>query len=399
MNDDGATAPQDDAAAASAPAVAVLFADPDNASRAYAEERLSALGFHIVTVADGAAAMQRLQSERFDLLLTTLDTPVIDGRALVTAIRADPARATLPVVVIVHRDETIAMDAAYAAGATTFVARPLHWPALAHQIRFVLRAEAQAEALRVARNAAQRADSFKTNMLRLLQHELRTPLALMVGFSEQIAAAPSHRRAAQYADEVIAAGRKLNTQFSALFSAAQVLAEEMRWDFDDLKVQDLLDEVQLTEEACAVERQVIVRYLQDCPGAVLRADARFLPLAIGHLVRNAIIHGGDSGRVDVVATARKSDAGEHVMLVVRDQGPGLSDEAVAQCFEPFGQSQCALTRSEHGFGLGLPFARRVVEAHGGSLRLASPPEGGLAATILLPATLPATQAIGRLRIA
>jgi signal transduction histidine kinase len=142
----------------------------------------------------------------------------------------------------------------------------------------------------------------------------------------------------------------------------------------------------------------MVRYLLDCPSAVLQADIRFLPLAVGHLVRNAIIHGGDSGRVDVVATAQKTDAGECVAIVVRDHGPGLSADVMAQCFELFGQSESALTRSEHGIGLGLPYARRVVEAHGGNLRLMTPREGGLAATVTLPARLPVFQTIGQMRV-
>jgi signal transduction histidine kinase len=116
------------------------------------------------------------------------------------------------------------------------------------------------------------------------------------------------------------------------------------------------------------------------------------------LVRNAIIHGGDSGRVDVVATAQKTDAGECVAIVVRDHGPGLSADVMAQCFELFGQSESALTRSEHGIGLGLPYARRVVEAHGGNLRLMTPREGGLAATVTLPARLPVFQTIGQMRV-
>jgi signal transduction histidine kinase len=382
---------------------AVLLADPDSASRAYALEHLTPEGIAVEAVDTAEAAVAVLKTRRFDMILATLDLPSLGGVGLLSQLRADPGFETFPVAIIVHRDELSAINQAFAAGATAFVARPFHWQALAHQIRFILRAEAQAEALRIARDQARQADAFKTNMLRLLQHELRTPLASIVGFSEELVRTPSGRNVAEYAQHVVRAGRELNTQFSALFSSAQVIAGDVQWDFELIKAQDLLDAVQLGEEDLAVSRQVIVRYLLDCPSAEIDCDARFLPDAVRHLVRNAIVHGAEAGqgaRVDVIATAQRAPGQpDRVVIAVRDYGDGIAAERLRHCLEPFAQGDDALTRREHGFGLGLPFARRVIEAHRGMMRIARPPEGGCLITVSLPAKLPAHQTIGQLRSA
>jgi signal transduction histidine kinase len=384
-----------------APSTSVLVADADSAARSYAQERLAAEGF-IVTVADGAqTAMSHLAGGDFDILLTTLDLPDSDGVSLIAQVRADADLARLPIAVIVHRDEIEAMDRAFEAGATAFVARPFHWPALAHQIRFVLRAAKQAEDLREARDRAVEADRFKSNMLRLLQHELRTPLASIVGFSEEIVRAPASRYSAEFAQHVVKAGRDLNRQFTALFASAQVIAGDVAWDFEPIKAQDLFDQIQLGEEALAVERRVVVRYLLDCPSAKINLDARYLPKALRHLVRNAIVHGAvEGGRVDVIATAeRDARDGERVLFIVRDGGRGFSESNLEHCLQPFAQGEDALTRAVHGFGLGLPFARRVIESHGGQMKVVTAPEGGCIVTVVLPAELPAHQTIGQMRAA
>jgi signal transduction histidine kinase len=373
-----------------APGLRVLVAEPDSAHRAYVLDGLKDQGFAITLTADGQEALAALRSGGHDIALISLDLPRLDGVGLIKALREQEGLADLPVAVVVHREELAAIDQAFAAGATAFVSRPFHFKALGHQLRFILRSAAQAAELRRARNLAQEADSFKSNMLRLLQHELRTPLSAIVGFSEEIARAPASRYSAEFAGEVVKAGRQLNRQFSALFSSAQVIAGDVSWDFDPLTAQDLMAAIQAGEAETASARNITIRYGLDCPDAVIEVDSRYFVDAVRHIVRNAIVHGApDGGTVDVVAAAQRSQAGaDRLTIAVRDSGPGIPREKLARCLAPFGQGEDALTRVEHGFGLGLPFARKVIEAHNGVMRIASPQTGGCVVTISLPAAIP-----------
>jgi signal transduction histidine kinase len=347
-----------------------------------------------------------LRAGRFDIAVISLDLPGLDGVRLIEAVRQDDRLSDLPLAAVVHREELGAIDRAFAAGATAFVSRPFHFKALGHQLRFIIRAAAQATALREqaetltaqatalrqARDQAEAADGFKTNMLRLLQHELRTPLSAIVGFSEEIARAPTGRNAVEFAGEVVRAGRQLSRQFSALFSSAQVIAGDVTWDFDPMTAADLIQAVQAGEAETASAHKVSVRYGVECPQAVIEADSRYFVEAIRHLVRNAIVHGApEGGRVDVVATAQ----GDRLTIAVRDQGGGIARDKLERCLAPFGQGEDALTRAEHGFGLGLPFARKVIEAHRGVMRIASPPTGGCVVSVSVPAAVPERTAAGR----
>ena len=112
--------------------------------------------------------------------------------------------------------------------------------------------------------------------------------------------------------------------------------------------------------------------------------------ALGNLVENAARHG-----TGVVLSASPGDhaAGHDLVLAVIDNGPGIPDAELDRVFEPFARLDSARCRDTggpggaggSGVGLGLSIARSCVEAHGGTLTLTNGAQGGLTATISLPA--------------
>jgi signal transduction histidine kinase len=76
--------------------------------------------------------------------------------------------------------------------------------------------------------------------------------------------------------------------------------------------------------------------------------------------------------------------GRQIVIHVSDEGPGLQDEDLQRCKEPFAQGEDPLTRESEGLGLGIPTARRIIEMHGGRLTFVSSPEAGVTAQITLP---------------
>ncbi|MBK7615838.1 MAG: HAMP domain-containing protein [Burkholderiales bacterium] len=113
-------------------------------------------------------------------------------------------------------------------------------------------------------------------------------------------------------------------------------------------------------------------------GLTVRAKPLALKRAIGNLLDNALFYG---------ERAEISVAREEAWLVirVRDHGPGVPEDALASLFEPRVRLVHGRERNEGGMGLGLGIARSIVQAHGGQLLLENHPEGGLLASIRLPA--------------
>jgi len=111
-------------------------------------------------------------------------------------------------------------------------------------------------------------------------------------------------------------------------------------------------------------------------GAVVNVDAEQLQLAVQNVLMNAAQAMNGTGAIHV-GIAR--DGGSWTISVA-DSGPGMPPEVKAKVFEPF------FTTRSRGTGLGLPIARRVVEAHGGTIAVDTPASGGTVVSMSLPAT-------------
>jgi two-component system sensor kinase FixL len=107
----------------------------------------------------------------------------------------------------------------------------------------------------------------------------------------------------------------------------------------------------------------------------IRADADLLKIVF----ENLLVNGAQAmrGRGDI--GVRVSSEGEHCLVVVADQGPGIPADVRERIFTPF------FTTKARGSGLGLPTAKRLVEANGGTIAVACPAEGGTVVTVTLPA--------------
>jgi DNA-binding response OmpR family regulator len=125
--------------------IRILLVDDDPILREFGVVHLSSETAEVETAADGVLALEALTARPADLVLLDLEMPRMDGYEVLRRLRADEATASLPVIVVTGHEDVKAIDAAYQAGATSFIVKPINWRQLSYQIRYVHRA-AKAEA-------------------------------------------------------------------------------------------------------------------------------------------------------------------------------------------------------------------------------------------------------------
>lgn len=133
-----------------------------------------------------------------------------------------------------------------------------------------------------------------------------------------------------------------------------------------------------TIEKCGV----ILRCEYANPEVAVAADGKALPRVFINLIVNAAQASPRGGTVYVRSDAEREG---QVEIRVQDEGAGLPDEVLDRIFEPF------FTTKQHGTGLGLTIAHRLLEAHGGSLEARNRPEGGAEFIVTLPTQVGATE--------
>jgi CheY-like chemotaxis protein len=123
-----------------------------------------------------------------------------------------------------------------------------------------------------------------------------------------------------------------------------------------------------------IERRGHVLIQNLCPDPVwTNADATRMEEVFINLLDNAAKYTPEGGRIEV--WAEHPHRANHVQFRVRDTGPGIDQELLPWIFDLFTQADRSLARSAGGLGIGLALAHRLVELHGGSIEVYSPPNG------------------------
>jgi DNA-binding response OmpR family regulator len=118
----------------------ILVVDDDPILREFARVHLATPFTTIDTAGDGEAALLRLRTEPYDVVVLDIEMPRLDGIALLTQIRADATLRRIPVIMLTGNDDIASIDGAYQAGASSFATKPVNWRQLSYQIRYVIRA-------------------------------------------------------------------------------------------------------------------------------------------------------------------------------------------------------------------------------------------------------------------
>ncbi|MFN4295499.1 MAG: PleD family two-component system response regulator [Brevundimonas sp.] len=118
----------------------ILFVDDDPILREFARVHLATDTAAVELASDGAQGYAMACDGRYDLILTDLEMPVLDGFGLIKRLRENSVTRHTPVLVQTSREDVASIDWAYRAGADGFVTKPLNWRLLSYQIAFALRA-------------------------------------------------------------------------------------------------------------------------------------------------------------------------------------------------------------------------------------------------------------------
>ncbi|MFO1061214.1 MAG: ATP-binding protein [Dongiaceae bacterium] len=241
--------------------------------------------------------------------------------------------------------------------------------------------------MREALDRAEAANRAKSAFLANMSHELRTPLTAVLGFSEIIAGEtmgpigqPAYK---EFAGDIHAAGQHLLQVVSDVLDLARIEAERIELQIEPVDAAAMAQELCHMMRAEAARRDLALQLEAAAAVPPVQADLVRLRQALLNLLGNAIKFTAPGGRV-TVATAFEPARG-HVLVSVHDTGIGIAERDIPTALEPFGQVDSALSRRYEGAGLGLPLARRFVEAMGGVLTLESAVGRGTRVTVALPA--------------
>ncbi len=239
-----------------------------------------------------------------------------------------------------------------------------------------------AEALRDAKDEADRANQAKDRFLAVLSHELRTPLAPIttaVHVLEKVVQVDDrHRELLPMIRRNVALEARLIDDLLDLtaISAGKVSLHRERVDMHQLTTAV----VAMVQETLQ-DKHIHLELELDATSPWVNADQARMQQVLWNIIRNAAKFTPDGGRILV----RTASGGGEFTLSCTDSGIGIRQDALGRIFNPFEQADSEVSKSFGGLGLGLAIAQGLMQQHGGRIRASSGGRGsGASFTIALP---------------
>lgn len=251
------------------------------------------------------------------------------------------------------------------------------------QARGLREIKSLASAMDAMRASLAEARDKRNRFLAAISHDLRTPLTSIGGYLEAIedGLAEDPEVLGRYVSILRAKSRVLEERIAGLLEFARMETREWRLGFVGLGLGDFLEDLgrEFAEDARLVGKRLEVEVgpAQDC--SVL-ADPALLRRALENLLSNALRFCPPGGR----ARLSCQRTGTGLLILVEDEGPGISFEEKEKVFEPFFRGSGA--REGEGNGLGLYIALTVIQGHGWTLEVRDAPAGGACLGVAIPAT-------------
>ena len=375
----------------------VLLVDDEPSIRLTMGEFLRRAGYSVLIAADYDSAITH-KAEDLDVAVVDINLPGKSGIQLLQQLCN--SKIYIPVIMITGEPNLSVIPEIVRAGAYDFIAKPIVKDVLLNAVARAVekkrltdeKRRLEQEIKRYAEELEMRVDERTAELIEThkrlvtqeriaalgraaaqVAHEVKNPLAGLLLYSLHLKEKSSNFSESQtyLVDKLVDTIKHLNSRVEQIMGFARPVSLTLVSGNLTQLVKDVLELVRPQLTANKVE----VRLSMDQQPAYAMLDQTSLRGALMNFMLNAI-EAMKEGGVLSITIDRTADS---LRLEIADTGHGISEEEAKKIFEPF------YTTKEQGLGLGMPYAKKIIEQHGGTISLNSRPGEGATISIVLPA--------------
>lgn len=353
----------------------VLIIDDEEVVRDSCSHALAKVGYDVDMAEDGSVGIQKIERSRPDLVLLDLKMPGMSGMDVLTKI-PEIDRNIVTVVITGYATVSSAVEA-MKRGAYDFLPKPF----TPEELRIIIgRGLEKRKLVLQTESLQQEKERMKRNFISMVSHELRSPFAAVLQYLEVILGGAAGEVSADQRhilERMKVRIEGLLTLTRDWLNLAQIEKGNLIQEFQSLDLAHIISETVELMRPEAAARNVTIE--SKVPGSIpaIRGDEETLMRVFSNLIANAIKYNVPGGRVTISGRADDS----RVEVLVSDTGIGIPDGDLPFIFDEFYRVKRNATE---GTGLGLSIAKKIVEAHSGTISVSSEVDKGSTFAVSLP---------------
>ena len=231
------------------------------------------------------------------------------------------------------------------------------------------------DALRKAKEAAEKSLKIKNDFLARLSHEIRTPMNGVIGIADALIHHHADEAINPKLELIQSSAEKIMRIVDETLSHTKLNAEKLTLELKPASPAKSVENVVRLWEPKALKNNISLSYkIDDSVPEIIIFDHFRYEQCLNNLLSNAIKFTPNGNISVILTTVRKEGQPPHLVLAVKDNGIGMTPEQQKQIFEAYTQADKSIARRFGGTGLGMTITKEIIEFMGGSITLRS--EGG-----------------------
>jgi two-component system sensor histidine kinase/response regulator len=340
-------------------------------------------GYRVLPANDGQAALSILEQAKPELIISDVMMPGMNGFDFCQRVRAQPGFSQIPFIFLTARSRRADIRKGMGLGADDYLTKPFEADELLSTVKVRLARAVETQTL-IDRASA----DLQKKVTQALTHEFRTPLSLVVGYTELLESTGHDLNEGEFQailQGLHAGSSRLMTLVEDFLLLSRLRTGDVAREIEQnqrktIDPDEIVRRVAAEAEAKATSKNVVLLVNMGAVRSTVGIDQQDLAEIVERLVDNAIKFSKSAGGQVEITTSRDESLWA---LTITDQGVGIRPDAHEWIFEAFRQVDRD-KMEQQGSGVGLTIVRGLAEAYGGRVMVESTPGQGSTFMVWLP---------------
>jgi len=323
-------------------------------------------GFDFRMAKSGQQALNVLEKTKPDLILLDIQMPEMDGYETCKKIKENTEDTSIPIIFLTANTDSESVNKAFKAGGVDFITKPFNTEELMARIRTHIKLKVQAEEL-LRQNAA------KDKFLSIISHDLKNPLANIIGFSELLKEdfyTLGEEKMQTFIHSIYESSKFSLDILNNLMDWARVQGGSLKSDKSNFNLSNLLNKNIEGHSPQALAKNINLRSDFDLNLSVY-GDEKMISTVVRNLISNAIKFTPDGGEIVISSKEIVVNHKKVIETQICDNGIGMSYEELNKLFKIEHNFISKGTNNERGTGLGLILCKEFITQNDGNIRVES----------------------------